>query len=64
MIGGGKGAFIGAIRRIAAQLDAEHELVCGAFSSNPEVSIESGKNLGLNISRCYASFSALFENEK
>jgi predicted dehydrogenase len=64
MIGGGKGAFIGAIHRIAAQIDGEYELVCGAFSSNPEVSIESGKDLGLNISRCYASFSELFEKEK
>ncbi|MBK0383905.1 Gfo/Idh/MocA family oxidoreductase [Pedobacter sp. SD-b] len=64
MIGGGKGAFIGAIHRIAAQIDGEYELVCGAFSSNPDVSIQSGKDLGLDISRCYASFSELFEKEK
>lgn len=64
MIGGGKGAFIGAIHRIAAQIDSEYELVCGAFSSNPSLSIESGKDLGLNPSRCYASFAELFEKEK
>jgi predicted dehydrogenase len=64
MIGGGKGAFIGAIHRIAAQLDSEYELVCGAFSSKPDVSIESGKDLGLNPERCYASFAELFEKEK
>ena len=64
MIGGGKGAFIGAIHRIAAQLDSEYELVCGAFSAKPDVSIESGKDLGLNPERCYASFAELFEKEK
>lgn len=64
MIGGGKGAFIGAVHRIAAQIDGEYELVCGAFSSKPDVSIESGKDLGLDPSRCYGSFSELFEKEK
>lgn len=64
MVGGGKGAFIGAIHRIAAQIDSEYELVCGAFSSNPNLSIESGKELGLNLNRCYASFAELFEKEK
>ncbi|MGA9648358.1 Gfo/Idh/MocA family protein [Pedobacter sp.] len=64
MIGGGKGAFIGAIHRIAAQIDSEYELVCGAFSSNPNLSIESGKDLGLNPSRCYASYEELFKKEQ
>lgn len=64
MIGGGKGAFIGAIHRIAAQIDSEYELVCGAFSSKPDVSIESGKDLGLHPERCYASFAEMFEKEK
>lgn len=64
MIGGGKGAFIGAIHRIAAQIDSEYELVCGAFSSNPELSLLSGKELGLNPSRCYTSFKELFEKER
>jgi predicted dehydrogenase len=64
MIGGGKGAFIGAIHRIAAQIDSEYELVCGAFSSHPELSVQSGKELGLNSSRCYTSFTELFEKEQ
>ena len=43
MVGGGRGAFIGAVHRMAAALDGEIELVCGAFSSNPEKSIASAK---------------------
>jgi hypothetical protein len=44
MIGGGK-MLIGAIHRIAANMDGLIELHCGAFSSNPQTSIESGKDL-------------------
>jgi hypothetical protein len=44
MIGGGKNAFIGAIHRIAANMDGLIELHCGAFSSNPQTSIESGRD--------------------
>ena len=47
MVGGGRGAFIGAVHRMAAALDGEIELVCGAFSSNPEKSKASGKDLYL-----------------
>jgi hypothetical protein len=47
MIGGGKNAFIGAIHRIAANMDGLIELHCGAFSSNPQTSIESGRDLFL-----------------
>ena len=43
MIGGGKGAFIGAIHRAAALMDNQIELVCGCFSSKPEVSLASGR---------------------
>ncbi|MCG9792260.1 Gfo/Idh/MocA family protein [Flavobacterium algicola] len=64
MIGGGKGAFIGAVHRIAAQIDSEYELVCGAFSSNPDLSIESGEDLGLDPARCYGSYAELFEKEQ
>ena len=42
MIGGGPGAFIGGVHRIAAGMDGEIELVCGAFSSDPE-KIETGR---------------------
>ena len=45
MIGGGKGAFIGAIHRAAALMDNQIELVCGCFSSKPEVSLASGRNI-------------------
>ena len=42
MVGGGRGAFIGAVHRIAAAMDQQIELVCGAFSSDPEKSKASG----------------------
>ena len=42
MIGGGRGGFIGAVHRIAAQMDAQAELVAGAFSSDPKRSRDSG----------------------
>ena len=45
MVGGGRGAFIGAVHRIAANIDGQIELVCGAFSSNPRKSKASGKVL-------------------
>ena len=63
MVGGGKGAFIGAIHRIAAQLDNQIELVCGAFSSDPENAIASGKALYLEEERCYHSYQEMFEQE-
>ena len=43
MVGGGRGAFIGAVHRMAAALDGQIELVCGVFSGDPERSIASGK---------------------
>ena len=52
MVGGGIGAFIGAVHRMAAALDGEIELVCGAFSSDPEKSKHSGAELGLQAERC------------
>jgi hypothetical protein len=51
MIGGGPGAFIGAVHRMAARLDGEIELVCGAFSSDEKKSKEFGTSLGLDDSR-------------
>ncbi|TPE43571.1 Gfo/Idh/MocA family protein [Pontibacter mangrovi] len=64
MIGGGPGAFIGGVHRIAAQLDGEYELVCGAFSSDPEKSKASGMELGLSPERVYRSYHELFERER
>ena len=64
MIGGGEGAFIGAVHRIAARIDDEYELVCGAFSSNAEKSHHSGVALGLTANRVYNSYTELIEKEK
>lgn len=63
MIGGGKGAFIGAIHRIASRLDDEYTLVCGAFNSDSKKSKESGEWLGLDSNRVYDSYKELFEKE-
>ena len=63
MVGGGKDAFIGAIHRIAANIDGLIELHCGAFSSNPETSIASGKEFFLPESKCYRSYPEMFATE-
>ncbi|HET9506090.1 MAG TPA: Gfo/Idh/MocA family oxidoreductase [Hymenobacter sp.] len=64
MIGGGQGAFIGAVHRLAAALDGHYELVAGAFSSRPETSHATGQQLGLNPARVYGSYQELIEQEK
>jgi len=64
MIGGGQGAFIGAVHRIASRIDDEYELVCGAFSSDAEKSKASGLLLGLPANRSYTSYQELIEKEK
>lgn len=63
MIGGGKGAFIGAIHRSAANMDGLIELCCGAFSSNPEIAIATGKSLFLPESRVYVSYEEMLKKE-
>lgn len=63
-IGGGPGSFIGRIHRMAAELDGEIELVCGAFSSDPEKSRASGAALHLDPQRVYASYGQMIETEK
>lgn len=63
MIGGGSGAFIGAIHRIAANMDGEIELVCGAFSSNEEKSKQAGQSLYLDPSRVYGSYLEMIKAE-
>ena len=65
MVGGGKGAFIGNVHRMAAVLDGRIELVCGAFSSDPKKSKESGRDLYLlPEKRVYGSYEAMFAAEK
>ena len=63
MIGGGPGAFIGAVHRIAAAMDGEIELVCGAFSSQKEKSQEAGEILGLAKDRVYDSYEEMILKE-
>ncbi len=63
MIGGGVGAFIGAVHRLAANLDGQIELVCGAFSSDPVKSKQTGKELFLDEDRIYGSFKEMIETE-
>lgn len=63
MVGGGTGSFIGAVHRMAAALDGKIELVCGAFSSDPERSEETGRFIGLEENRVYASFEEMFRAE-
>ncbi|MBN8247272.1 MAG: Gfo/Idh/MocA family oxidoreductase [Verrucomicrobia bacterium] len=64
MVGGGRGAFIGAVHRIAANMDGQIELVCGAFSSDPDKSRASGSDLYLPPSRCYGSFAEMIQAER
>nr|WP_241664592.1 Gfo/Idh/MocA family oxidoreductase [Ningiella ruwaisensis] len=63
MVGGGQGAFIGAVHRAAASIDGEIELVCGAFSSSHENCLATGKALHLDPQRCYADFNEMFKKE-
>ena len=64
MIGGGQGAFIGAIHRIAANLDGLYILTAGAFSSDAEKSRAAGVLLDLPASRVYGSYQELIAQEK
>jgi predicted dehydrogenase len=63
MVGGGQGAFIGAVHRIAARLDDQYELVAGALSSDPKRAKASGLELGLKEDRSYGSFEEMAKRE-
>jgi len=63
MVGGGKDAFIGAVHRLAAFMDGQIELVCGALSINKEIGQESGRLLFLPESRTYATYEEMIEKE-
>src|SRR6478672_4374337 len=63
MIGGGPGAFIGAIHRTAATMDGEIELVCGAFSSDHQKSKQAGETLNLDPKRIYPSYEEMILQE-
>lgn len=64
MVGGGQGAFIGAAHRMAAALDGQIELVCGAFSRSHDNTLETGRALGLADDRLYENFESMFAEER
>ncbi len=64
MVGGGRGAFIGAVHRIAARLDDRFELVAGALSSNPENAKLSAEDLHIAADRAYTSYEEMLRVEK
>jgi predicted dehydrogenase len=63
MVGGGEGAFIGAVHRIASRLDDHYELVAGALSSTPDKARRSGEALGLAADRIYDDYESMAETE-
>ncbi|MEM1441608.1 MAG: Gfo/Idh/MocA family oxidoreductase, partial [Verrucomicrobiota bacterium] len=63
MVGGGRGAFIGQVHRMAANLDGKIELVAGCFSSDPEKSKLSGEDFFLDPDRVYGSYEEMAEKE-
>lgn len=63
MVGGGEGAFIGGVHRMAARLDGHWDLVAGNFQSDPEKSIAFGKSMGLAEDRAYADFRTMAASE-
>ncbi|WP_127520066.1 Gfo/Idh/MocA family oxidoreductase [Mesorhizobium sp. Z1-4] len=63
MVGGGQGAFIGAVHRIASRIDGEFQLVAGALSSDPKRAAASAAELGIEADRSYPSFAAMAKAE-
>ena len=63
MIGGGRGAFIGAVHRMASSIDGLIELKAGAFSSHPEVALASGRDLFLEDDRIYPDYKTMIQTE-
>lgn len=63
MIGGGEGAFIGAVHRHAAGLDGNYQLVCGAFSRNEKNNMRTAAALNVSTSRTYGSWQTMLEEE-
>src|SRR5581483_5326432 len=64
LVGGGPGAFIGPVHRIAAELDGKIELVAGAFSHSAERSREAGARFGIDPARAYADYTAMLDAER
>jgi predicted dehydrogenase len=64
MVGGGEGAFIGAVHRLAARMDDHYVLAAGALSSSPEKAIRSAKALGIDPERCYGDYETMAAAEQ
>ncbi|MDL4863917.1 Gfo/Idh/MocA family oxidoreductase, partial [Halomonas elongata] len=64
MIGGGEGAFIGQVHRLAAALDGELELVCASFSRDPDNNARTGEACGLPERRLYPDWQSLIDGER
>lgn len=63
MVGGGRGAFIGAVHRIASRIDGDWDLVAGALSSDPARAAASAADLGIKATRSYASYADMAKSE-
>ena len=63
MVGGGQGAFIGAVHRLAARMDDQYELVAGALSSDPKKAKASARNWASTPDRIYATFAEMAKAE-
>ena len=63
MVGGGRGAFIGAVHRIAARMDDRYELVAGALASDPDRAHASAGDLLIDAERSYADFATMARTE-
>ena len=63
MVGGGRGALIGNVHRIASRIDDRYDLVAGALSSDPTNAMESAKDLGIDDDRSYADYAQMAERE-
>jgi predicted dehydrogenase len=63
MVGGGQGAFIGSVHRIAARIDDHYNLVAGSLASKPDIAHASAKELGISSDRSYSSYDEMAEKE-
>ncbi|MBO5792686.1 MAG: Gfo/Idh/MocA family oxidoreductase [Lentisphaeria bacterium] len=63
MVGGGPGAFIGAVHRAASRLDGKIELVCGSFCTNPQLNASMADELFIPVEKCYATYEEMFVKE-
>jgi predicted dehydrogenase len=63
MIGGGQGAFIGAVHRIASRIDNRYELIAGCLSSTADKAIASAKEIGIASDRSYPDFTTMAQAE-